>query len=233
MTRDARPLEKTKRPQWHEIAAELPSTGPDCGGGSPRVAHTVFLRQADDNLLKLRVLPILMPSCGMGFIGASPTPAIVSKSKKNGATATGRLPILCIDYARGWRDGTERFRPSRYRLPRVEELIMQVKVYVPKMVEVPSEYLPALAKRAADCMGDRAHEISATRGHLVRQAVQDGLLREFDDLISEDGTVDLVCDPGMEIPLELENKTLTLAELLDVLQYKRSWSDMKASSDAA
>ena len=110
---------------------------------------------------------------------------------------------------------------------------MQVKVYVPKMVEVPSEYLPALAKRAADSMGDRAHEISATRGHLVRQAVQDGLLREFDDLISEDGTVDLVCDPGMEIPLELENKTLTLAELLDVLQYKRSWSDMKASSDAA
>jgi len=110
---------------------------------------------------------------------------------------------------------------------------MQVKVYVPKVVEVPSEYLPALAKRAADSLGDRANEVSATRGHLVRQAVQDGLLREFDDLIGEDGTVDLVCDPGTEIPLELENKTLTLAELLEALQYKRSWSEVKASSEAA
>ncbi len=110
---------------------------------------------------------------------------------------------------------------------------MQVKVYCPKMIEVPSEYLPALAKRAADCLGDRAGETSATRGHLVRQAVQDGLLREFDDLVAEDGTVDLVCDPGMEIPLELENKTLTLAELLEALQYKRAWSDVKAASEAA
>jgi len=110
---------------------------------------------------------------------------------------------------------------------------MQVKIYVPKIVEIPSEYLPALAKRAADSLGDRANEVSATRGHLVRQAVQDGLLRELDDLIMEDGTVDLVCDPGMEIPLELENKTLTLAELLEALQYKRSWSDVKTSSEAA
>ena len=110
---------------------------------------------------------------------------------------------------------------------------MQVKVYVPKIVEIPSEYLPALAKRAADSLADRAQEVSATRGHLVRQAVQDGLLREFDDLVGEDGTVDLVCDPGTEIPLELENKTLTLAELLDALQYKRTWSDVKAASEAA
>jgi hypothetical protein len=110
---------------------------------------------------------------------------------------------------------------------------MQVKVYIPKMVEIPSEYLPALAKRAADVLGDRANEVSATRGHLVRQAVQDGLLREFDDLVGDDGAVDLVCDPGMEIPLELDNKTLTLSELLEVLQYKRSWSEVRASSDAA
>lgn len=110
---------------------------------------------------------------------------------------------------------------------------MQIKVYVPKTIEIPSEYLPALAKRAADSLGPRAQEVSATRGHLVRQAVQDGLLREFDDLVSDDGTVDLVCDPGMEIPLELENKTLTLGELLDALQYKRTWSDVKASSEAA
>ncbi|MBN2023621.1 MAG: hypothetical protein JW809_12620 [Pirellulales bacterium] len=110
---------------------------------------------------------------------------------------------------------------------------MQVKVYIPKMIEIPSEYLPALAKRAADSLGDRADEVSATRGHLVRQAVQDGLLRQFDDLVSDDGTVDLVCDPGMEIPLELENKTLTLNELLEALQYKRSWSEVKAPSEAA
>ncbi len=110
---------------------------------------------------------------------------------------------------------------------------MQVKVYIPKIIEIPSEYVPALAKRAADSLGNRASEVSATRGHLVRQAVQDGLLREFDPLIGEDGTVDLVCDPGMEIPLELENKTLSLAELMEALQYKRPWSDVKASSQAA
>jgi len=110
---------------------------------------------------------------------------------------------------------------------------MQIKVYVPKVIEIPSEYLPALAKRAADSLGDRASEVSATRGHLVRQAVQDGLLRDFDNLVSDDGTVDLVCDPGMEIPLELENRTLSLAELLEALQYKRTWSDVKAASEAA
>jgi hypothetical protein len=110
---------------------------------------------------------------------------------------------------------------------------MQVKVYVPKVIEIPSEYLPALAKRAADSLGDRAGEVSATRGHLVRQAVQDGLLRELDTLIGDDGTVDLVCDPGAEIPLELENKTLTVAELLEALQYKRSWADVKSASEAA
>ena len=110
---------------------------------------------------------------------------------------------------------------------------MQVKVYVPKLIEIPSEYLPALAKRAADSLGDRAAEVSATRGHLVRQAVQDGLLREFDELAGDDGTVDIVCDPGMEIPLELENKTLTVSELLESLQYKRSWSDVSASAEAA
>jgi hypothetical protein len=90
-----------------------------------------------------------------------------------------------------------------------------------------------LAKRASDSLGDRANEVSATRGHLVRQAVQDGLLRDFDHLVGEDGTVDLVCDPGMEIPLELENKTLSVSELLEALQYKRTWSDAKATPEAA
>ncbi len=110
---------------------------------------------------------------------------------------------------------------------------MQVKVYIPQVIEVPSEYLPALAKRAADSLGDRASEVSATRGHLVRQAIQDGLLRQFDELVGDDGTVDLVCDPGMEIPLELENKTLSLNELLEALQYKGSWSDVKTATEAA
>ena len=110
---------------------------------------------------------------------------------------------------------------------------MQVKVYTPKIVEIPSEYLPALAKRAADSLADRAGEVPATRGHLVRQAVQDGLLREFDQLVGEDGTVDLVCDPGLEIPLELDNKTLTLAELLEALQFRRGWSEVKAVREAA
>jgi hypothetical protein len=110
---------------------------------------------------------------------------------------------------------------------------MQIKVYVPTMVEIPSEYLPALAKRAAGSLGERSEEIAATRGHLVRQGVQDGLLRQFDSFIGEDGTVDLVCDPGLEIPLEMDNKTLTLVELLDALQFKRSWSEVKTSADAA
>jgi hypothetical protein len=110
---------------------------------------------------------------------------------------------------------------------------MQIKVYVPKVIEVPSEYLAALARRAADSLGDRAQEVSATRGHLVRQAVQDGLLREFDSLIGEDGTVDLVCDPGMEIPLEVENRTLSLAELLDALQYRQTLSEVQTASEAA
>lgn len=110
---------------------------------------------------------------------------------------------------------------------------MQIKVYVPKVIEIPSEYLPALAKRAADSLGGRAHDVSATRGHLVRQAVQDGLLREFDPLIGQDGTVDLVCDPGTEIPLEVENRTLSLAELLDSLQYSRNFADTKAADRAA
>jgi hypothetical protein len=110
---------------------------------------------------------------------------------------------------------------------------MQLKVYCPRMVEIPTEYLPALAKRAAESLGSRAGEISATRGHLVRQAVQDGLLRDLDGLICDDGTVDLVCDPAMEIPLELESKTLTLAELLEVLQFRRPWSEVKPASEAA
>jgi hypothetical protein len=121
--------------------------------------------------------------------------------------------------------------PIRYK-PR-ERDNMQIKVYVPKVIEIPSEYLPALAKRAADSLAERSHDISATRGHLVRQAVQDGLLRQFDDLIGDDGTVDLVCDPGTEIPLEIDGRTLSLGELLDALQYKQGFSGESPINEAA
>ncbi|MDR0520647.1 MAG: hypothetical protein LBH00_02210 [Planctomycetaceae bacterium] len=111
---------------------------------------------------------------------------------------------------------------------------MQIKVYIPQTIEIASEYIPALAKRAADGLGERAAEISATRGHLVRQAVQDGLLREFDHLIAEDGSVDIVCDPGLEIPLELDGQTLTLRKLLEKLLYKQNWGNLsQTQQDAA
>lgn len=101
---------------------------------------------------------------------------------------------------------------------------MQVKVYVPKTVEIPSEYLPALVQRANDNLGDAGRSVAASRGHLVRQAVRDGLLRELDHLMGEDDAVDLYCDPGSEIPLEIENRTVTLTELLEALQNKKaSW----------
>lgn len=110
---------------------------------------------------------------------------------------------------------------------------MEIKVYVPQTVEIPDAYIPALARRLADCLGPQAATIFATRGHLIRQAVQDGLLRQLDHLIAEDGSVDLVCDPGAEIPLELDQQTLTLEQLLDALQMRRSWNDVSPSADAA
>jgi hypothetical protein len=110
---------------------------------------------------------------------------------------------------------------------------MQVKIYVPTVVEIPNAYVPALARRASETIGDKAAKIPATRGHLVRQAVQDGLLRQFDDLVCEDGSVDLVCDPAAETPLELQNKTLSLGELIDALQSNREWSEADPKPKAA
>ena len=104
---------------------------------------------------------------------------------------------------------------------------MQVKIYVPRVVEVPSEYLPALAQRALAQLGNAANEISATRGHLVRQAVLDGLMRELDELHNEDGSVDLFCDPRGEVPLEIEERTLSLSELAEVLHSQRGSSTAK------
>jgi len=107
---------------------------------------------------------------------------------------------------------------------------MQVKVYVPQMVEIPSEYLPALVQRACALLGDSAADVPGTRGHLVRQAVRDGLLREFDPMLKEDGTVDLVCDPGGEIPLEIENRVLTLNQLFDALQSQKPAFENKSAA---
>jgi hypothetical protein len=93
---------------------------------------------------------------------------------------------------------------------------MQLKIYVPRTIEIPTEYLPALAKRALDALGDS--DAQATRGHLVRQAVMDGLLRELDELRLSDAQVDLFCDPQGESPLEIDNRTLTMTELIEALQ---------------
>lgn len=94
---------------------------------------------------------------------------------------------------------------------------MQLKIYVPRTIEIPTEYLPALAKRALDSLGDGGVDAQATRGLLVRQAVIDGLLRDLDGLRLDDSTVDLFCDPQGEAPLEIDNRSLTLPELIESL----------------
>lgn len=103
---------------------------------------------------------------------------------------------------------------------------MEIKVYVPQTIEIPDAYIPALARRVVECLGPKAATTAATRGQLVRQAVLDGLVRALDHLITDDGSVDLVCDPGAEIPLELDQRTLTLEELFDALQHRRTWSEV-------
>jgi hypothetical protein len=102
---------------------------------------------------------------------------------------------------------------------------MQLKIYVPRTIEIPTEYLPALAKRALESLGDT--DAQATRGHLVRQAVIDGLLRELDELRVSDMHVDLFCDPQGESPLEIDNRTLTMTELIEALQPAKSGSNGK------
>ena len=104
---------------------------------------------------------------------------------------------------------------------------MQVKIYVPQTVEIPSEFLIPLAQRAHKNLSESAKKGPATRGHLVRQAIRDGLLRQFDDLIGKEGEVDLFCDPQSEIPLEIENQTVTLVKLLETLQGRQADSNSK------
>ncbi len=104
--------------------------------------------------------------------------------------------------------------------------MMEVKVYVPQLVEIPSEYLPALVQRAYSQLGDAGKSQPATRGQLVRQAIRDGLVRQFDSLKGDDGSVDLFCEPNSEESLEIKGRTLTFAELYDGLQaQKPAWED--------
>jgi hypothetical protein len=99
---------------------------------------------------------------------------------------------------------------------------MQIQVYLPHTVEIPNEYLLALAQRAHNSLAGAGGDVPATRGHLVRQAVRDGLLRELFHLLKEDGSIEVFCDPGSEIPLRIENRTVKLSELVEALQSKRS-----------
>jgi hypothetical protein len=101
---------------------------------------------------------------------------------------------------------------------------MEIKMYVPTTAEIPSEYLAPLAQRARDSLGEAAGTTPATRGHLVRQAIRDGLLRGMDNLIREDGSVDIVCDPHHEMPLEVENRPLSLTDLVSAMVTKRNVS---------
>ena len=104
---------------------------------------------------------------------------------------------------------------------------MQLKIYVPRTIEIPTEYLPALAKRALDALGEGGVDAQATRGHLVRQAVLDGLLRELDSLRLDDSTVDIYCDPQGEAPLEIDNRSLTMTELIDSLSTPKTAAGAK------
>ena len=94
---------------------------------------------------------------------------------------------------------------------------MQIKVYVPQMVELADDYFPALIRRVVESLGSAADETPATRGLLVRQAVLDGLLRSLDPLKNGDGAVDLLCDPSGEFPLESDGEPLTVAELARIV----------------
>src|SRR5690606_14849787 len=102
-----------------------------------------------------------------------------------------------------------------------------LKIYVPRTIEIPTEYLPALAKRALDALGEGGVDAQATRGHLVRQAVLDGLLRELDSLRLDDSTVDIYCDPQGEAPLEIDNRSLTMTELIDSLSAPKAAAGAK------
>lgn len=97
---------------------------------------------------------------------------------------------------------------------------MELKVYIPITLELTDDYLTPLIRRVEESLGPEAEKIPASRGQIVRQAVLDGLVRDLDHLIAADGSVDLVCDPAGEFPLESDRQPLTvrqLAERLDKL----------------
>ena len=72
---------------------------------------------------------------------------------------------------------------------------MQIKVYVPKLIEITSEYLPALAKRAADSLGG-----------LVGQL---GRVQTADVVFAKDVRV----DHGLPLSLSLRNASVNSSSL--------------------
>jgi hypothetical protein len=55
----------------------------------------------------------------------------------------------------------------------------------------------------------------------------DGLLRELDELRLSDTHVDVFCDPQGESPLEIDNRTLTMNELIEALQPAKAGANGK------
>ena len=101
---------------------------------------------------------------------------------------------------------------------------MEIKMYVPKIAEIPSEYLAPLAQRAATAWATpRAPRRQRAVTWCARPS-KTACLRGMDNLIREDGSVDIVCDPHHEMPLEVENRPLSLTELLSAMANKRNLS---------
>lgn len=90
---------------------------------------------------------------------------------------------------------------------------MQIKIYIPAWVELADEAIPPLVRRVVQQAAEDAATLPATRGQLVRQAVLDGLASDLSHLILPDGGVDILVDPGGELPLVTAGKTISLAEL--------------------
>lgn len=94
---------------------------------------------------------------------------------------------------------------------------MELKVYIPIHVDLADDYLRPLIRRVVESLGPDAEKTPATRGQIVRQAVLDGLFRDLDHLVTDDGSVDLLCDPMGEFPLESNRQPMTVRDLAEQL----------------
>lgn len=96
--------------------------------------------------------------------------------------------------------------------------VMQFKIYLPAILDIPDAALPDLVRRAAEALGERADTVLATRGLLVRQAVLDGRIEGLADQVRKDGIVDLFCDPVGEMPFETQNGALSVRALAESIE---------------